>query len=44
MDIELDDLLNRLRILEDEFEQKVEAQRAAFRYRLRDRRVKFEKM
>jgi hypothetical protein len=42
MDIELDDLLDKLRNLEEEFEQKVDAQRAAFQYRLRDGRVEFE--
>lgn len=43
MDLELDDLLARLRQLEEEFEQKVDAHRAAFRYRLRNGRVEFER-
>lgn len=43
MDLELDDLLDRLRKLEEEFERKVDDQRAAFRYQLRDGRVEFEK-
>ena len=42
MDGELNDLLERLRRLEEEFEQKIEAQRAAFRYRLQKDRVVFE--
>jgi len=42
MDGELDDLLDRLRQLEEEFEQKIDAQRAAFRYKLSERRVIFE--
>lgn len=42
MDVELDDLLNRLRQLEEEFEQKIDAQRAAFRYQLHKRKVFFE--
>ena len=42
MDIELDGLLDRLRELEAEFEQKVDAQRAAFRYRLHRGRSVFE--
>ena len=42
MDVELDELLNRLRQLEDEFEQKIDAQRAAFRYQLSKRRITFE--
>ena len=43
MDGELDDLLNRLRQLEDEFEQKIESQRAVFRYQLEKGRVVFER-
>jgi hypothetical protein len=42
MDGELDDLIERLHQLEEEFEQKIEAQRAAFRYRLEKGRVVFE--
>jgi hypothetical protein len=42
MDSEPDDLLERLQQLEEEFEQKIEAQRTAFRYRLQKGRVKFE--
>ncbi len=42
MDGELNDLLERLRQLEEEFEQKIEAQRAAFRYQLQKGRVVFE--
>ena len=42
MDGEHDDLLERLRQLEEEFEQKIEAQRAAFRYQLKKGRVIFE--
>ena len=42
MDVELDELLNRLRQLEDEFEEKIDAQREAFRYRLNKRKVTFE--
>lgn len=43
MDGELDDLLERLHQLEQEFEQKIDAQREAFRYQLNKRRVIFEK-
>ena len=42
MDGERDDLLERLRQLDEEFEQKIDAQRAAFRYQLRKGRVVFE--
>jgi hypothetical protein len=42
MDSDLDDLLERLRRLEEEFEQKIESQRAAFHYRLDQGRVVFE--
>jgi hypothetical protein len=42
MDGEGDDLLERLLQLEEEFEQKIEAQRAAFRYQLQKGRVIFE--
>jgi hypothetical protein len=42
MDKELDDLLERLRQIEDEFERKIDTQRAAFRYRLEQGQVIFE--
>ena len=42
MDRDLKDLLERLGRLEEEFEQKLEAQRAAFRYQLEKGRVVFE--
>jgi len=42
MDRDLDDLLERLGRLEEEFEQKIEAQRALFRYQLEKGRVVFE--
>jgi hypothetical protein len=42
MNDERDDLLGRLHQLEEEFEQKIEAQRAAFRYQLKKGRVVFE--
>ena len=42
MDGDLNDLLERLRQLEEEFEQKIEAQRAAFHYQLEKGRVVFE--
>lgn len=42
MEGEHDDLIERLHQLEEEFEQKIEAQRAAFRYRLEKGRVVFE--
>ena len=42
MDGEIDDLLDRLRKLEEEFEQKIDAQRSAFRYQLQKKRVIFE--
>tara|TARA_R110000787_G_scaffold221449_1_gene330137 strand:+ start:17 stop:616 length:600 start_codon:yes stop_codon:yes gene_type:complete len=42
MDGELDDLLERLGRLEEEFEQKIDAKRAAFRYRLQKGRIVFE--
>ena len=43
MDGELDDLLARLSQLEEEFEQKIEAQRASFRYELEKGRAVFER-
>lgn len=43
MDLELEDLVDRLRKLEEEFERKLDARGAAFRYRLRDGRVEFER-
>jgi len=43
MDRELNELLGRLRLLEEEFEQKIDAQRAAFRYQLDKGRVVFER-
>lgn len=42
MDGELNDLVERLRQLEEEFEQKIEAQRAVFSYQLEKGRVVFE--
>ena len=42
MDGELNDLLARLRQLEEEFEQKIEAQRTAFHYQVEKGRVVFE--
>lgn len=42
MDGDLDDLLERLRQLEEDFERQIDAQRAAFRYRLTKGRVIFE--
>lgn len=42
MNTRADDLLERLRQLEAEFEREVEKGRAEFRYRLRDGRVEFE--
>lgn len=42
MDSELRDLLERLRQIEEEFEQKIDTQRAAFRYRLEKSQVIFE--
>jgi hypothetical protein len=42
MDGELNDLLKRLRQLEEEFEQQIDAQRAAFCYQLEKGRVVFE--
>lgn len=42
MDGELNDLVERLRQLEEEFEQKIDAQRAVFRYQLEKGRVVFE--
>lgn len=42
MDSELNDLFERLRQIEEEFEQKIDEQRAAFRYRLDKGRVIFE--
>jgi len=39
---EIDDLVRRLVLLEDEIEKKLEAQRAEFRYRLEKRRAVFE--
>ena len=42
MDEQQTDLLERLRQLEEEFEQKIEAQREAFHYRLEKGRVVFE--
>lgn len=43
MDLEPSDLLARLRALEREFEEKVDAQRVAFRYRVQNGRAVFEK-
>ncbi len=43
MDVELNDLLDRLHKLEEEFEEKLETQRASFRYQLQKGRVVFEK-
>lgn len=42
MDGEIDELLRRLVRLEDELEQRIEAQRALFRYRMERRRAVFE--
>ena len=42
MDREIEDLVRRLVRLEDELEQKLEAQRQRFRYRLEERRAVFE--
>jgi hypothetical protein len=42
MDAELEDLLSRLRQIESDFEQTIDARRAAFRYRLSRGRVVFE--
>ncbi len=42
MDMEIDDLLKRLDRLEEEFEKKIEARQAAFRYRIENGRAKFE--
>jgi len=42
MEGDRDDLLERLHQLEEEFEQRIDAQRAAFRYRLQQGRVVFE--
>lgn len=42
MDAEIDDLLERLRQIEEELECRIEARRGAFQYRLKEKRIVFE--